>query len=276
MHSSLLAVLATALLLPAVPATTITAAAPLTQDPAAEAPDLTTLYQGFCADEDFDGLVALWQKNKTRVLGTIDRDLEGSLALWESVQGGSTEEVPLPDDAKAAIDALHARALFGARAASAAFDRPIFLDYASSFVGWSTKQKRAFREGQAAFGRAVGGLRTDDHAAALEGGQQCFDLALPLGDWWGTAMGLGAKGRALLAMDRKEEALAALSQARLLNHELGLEQAEARNLTDMLDVLEDLEYWPRALAVCNDLMAMLGDAGSDMFGDRKKAIEAHL
>lgn len=274
MQTSHLAVLVTAPLFLSHPITI--AAVPPTQDPAAEAPDLTTLYQGFFANEDFDGLVELWKKNKSRALGTIDRDLEGSLALWESVQAGAEEEVPVPAEAKDAIKALHERALFGARAASAAFDRPIFLDYASSFVGWTTAQKRAFREGQAAFGDAVAGLRGDEPTAALEGAQRCYDLALPLGDWWGAAMGLGAKGRALLALDRSEEALSALSQARLLNHDLGLEQAEARNLTDMLDALEALERWPRALAVCDDLMAMLGDAGSDMLGARRKAIESKL
>ena len=38
------------------------------------------------ADNDFDALVTLWKAHEVRALSTIDRDLEGSLAIWEAAQ----------------------------------------------------------------------------------------------------------------------------------------------------------------------------------------------
>src|SRR5688572_25715464 len=72
---------------------------------------------------DTAGMIDLWRDNPRAALQVIDSYLEGSL-----------REVEQKGDA-AAIAKLHARALRGAKAASEAFDAPIFLDYASSFVG---------------------------------------------------------------------------------------------------------------------------------------------
>ena len=235
-------------------------------------PSLAERYGDLVADGDFDGVVALWKANPGRVLGTIDHDLEGSLALWESIQGESEEEVAVPEEAAAAIADMHARALFGARAASAAFDRPIYLDYAASFVSWNGKQKRAFRAGQAAFGDAMEAMGEGALETARDSGQECTQLALPLGDWWGAAMGLGASGTAKLALGDHEAALADLSRARLLNHDLGLDSAETRNLSQMLTCLEELEAWPRALAVCDSLIAKLGKDGAEMYAEHRQRI----
>jgi hypothetical protein len=264
MHITLPALLAAALLLPA--GSTVQEEAPI---------DLATQYANLAADQDLDGLVALWRANEERVLGTIDRDLEGSLSLWESTQGETGEEKPVPEDAQAAIADLHARALLGARAASLAFDRPIFLDYAASFVSWNTAQKRAFRAGQAAFGASMEAFGEGAVETARNSAEACTELALPLGDWWGTAMGLGASGSAKLALGDHEAALADLSRARLLNHQLGLGNAETRNLGQMLTCLEELEAWPRALAVCDSLIAMLGKDGAEMYAEhRARIVEA--
>jgi tetratricopeptide (TPR) repeat protein len=211
------------------------AASPGPVDPAVPAvqdrgTEVSQRYHALAAAGDGAGLAALWQGNPDLVLPVIDADLEGSLKLRESSE--------TPDEQ--AIAALQARALFGARAAEQASGHPILVDYAASFVGWDAEQQRRFRAGQAAFGRARQAARAADHAAALAAATECRELAEPLGDWWGTAMGLGAEGQALAALGRHEEALVALARARLIHHDLGLDSSAYRNLLDMLDALQAL------------------------------------
>ncbi|MHC4846761.1 MAG: hypothetical protein ACYTCU_11465, partial [Planctomycetota bacterium] len=50
------------------------------------------------------------------------------------------------------------------------------------------------------------------------------------------AMGLSARGQALAALDRHDEALAALARARQIHHDLGLFGSAAGNLDAMIDV----------------------------------------
>ena len=177
---------------------------------------------------DHAGVVALWRANPFGTLYVIDSYLEGSLKLEEE------SSTPDPD----AVRALHARAMRGARAADEAFARPIFTDYASSFVGWTFEQKKRFRAGQAAFGRARQASKVKDYPKAAKEAETCIALARPLGDWWGTAMGLSALGEAKFHLARYEEALTAHAEARLLHHGLGLGGAEYRNLKSMASLLE--------------------------------------
>ncbi len=195
-------------------------------------------YQQAAAEEDHAGLVELWKANPGLILVTIDADLEGSLKLRESS--------PEPDED--AIAALHARALAGARAAAEATGHPILLDYASAFVGWDREQQRRFRAGQAAFGRARGAAKAGDQEAAAAAGLECAELAEPLGDWWGTAMGHSAHGQALLALGRFDEALVALSRARMIYHDLGLVGSEYGNARGVVTALRELGRTERCRA----------------------------
>jgi tetratricopeptide (TPR) repeat protein len=206
---------------------------------------VTAKYHALFETQDAAGMRELWSENEGLVLQTIDADLEGSLSKWE----GAKEAPPTAE-----IEALHARALFGARCASEALSRPIFLDYASSFVGWNDEQKLDFRAGQAVYGRAMQELRDDNAEVALEAARETVLRALPLGDWWGTAMGHGAEGMALQAMGELEDALSAYSRARLLNSDLGLQFSEYRNLQGMLSCLRSLERWQRALVVSESVV----------------------
>jgi hypothetical protein len=216
------------------------------------------------ADNDFDALVTLWKAHEVRALSTIDRDLEGSLAIWEAAQ--KREDPTLSSAEELSIATMHRRALFSARAASAAFDRPIFSDYASSFVSWNAEQKASFRAGQAAFSEAMGALGKSDMAAALAAAKRCTDLAMPLGDWWGAAMGLGLSGMVLSATGESTAALADLAQSRLYNQNLGLRGAERRDLATMLTCLEATGQTARAIAVCDDLL-------EDALGAEKTTLE---
>lgn len=211
-------------------------AAPLPNDELE--PDALRAAYHECFDERAEGRLAqLWLDHRGLVLPTIDADLEGSLALWEQ-----SPDAPDAD----AIARLHERALFGAQVASEVTSCPIFADYASSFVGWDDDQKRRFRAGQAAYGDAMTALRDGEPAAALEAARACTEAAQPLGDWWGTAMGLSAEGLALSQLDRHDEALVASSRARLLYDQLGLVGSEYGCLRAMIEQLVALERWPRA------------------------------
>ncbi|MCB9913626.1 MAG: hypothetical protein H6828_00590 [Planctomycetes bacterium] len=213
------------------------------QDRRAEVRDA---YHELAAAGDEAGLRALWGANPALVLQTIDADLEGSLAKWEAAP-----DAPPTDE----IAALHARALFGARCATLELGRPIFVDYASSFVGWNDEEKLDFRTGQKVYGRAMEELEAGNLDVALEAAKETVLRAAPLGDWWGTAMGYGAQGQVLQMQGELADALTAWSHARLLNADLGLQYAEYRSLLGMLGCLRGLERWQRGLAVADAAIA---------------------
>ncbi len=198
--------------------------------------DLQKRFEALDDAGDHAGIVALWRDHPFQTIGTIDSYLEGFLALVEK-----------PGEADAAkIEAMKKRALRGARAADEAFGRPIFGDYASSFVGWSPEQQAAFREGQKANGAARGALRKKDFEAARKQALLCIEKARPLGDWWGTASGLSALGQAERGLGRSEAALDALQQSRILFHDLGLAKDAARDAAEMVELLLELDRPVRA------------------------------
>lgn len=204
---------------------------------------------------ELDAIVELWRENPGEVLYTIDSYLEGALAVWEQ------EGEPEPG----AIEALHRRALRGALAADEAFGRGIFTDYASSFVGWTDEQKRQFRAGQAAYGAARDARRAGDAEGQLASARRCVELAEPLGDWWGTAMGLTATGMALEELGESEGALRAHSRARLLHQQLGLFGSEMRNLMAMARLATELDRRERARVCVGKALALAAslDAGAE-------------
>lgn len=214
--------------------------------------EIAAKYHELAAKEDHAGLVALWKENPGAILYTIDADLEGSLA--------EVEKSEAPDREKIAM--LHARALFGAQAAEEATGRPIFVEYASSFVGWTREQQKSFREGQQAHGEARKALRAGEHDAAARSARRCAELAEPLGDWWGTAMGCSAEGMAHQAAGKHEAALVPLTRARMIYHDLGLTGSEYQNLRALVDSLVALERKVRARHSARQALALataLGD-----------------
>jgi tetratricopeptide (TPR) repeat protein len=238
---------------PAAPAPSVAAAA--RQDREAE---VAASYKKLADAQDEAALAAVWREHPDLVLVTIDQDLEGSLAL--------REQSAKPDEA--ALAAMHARALFGARAAVAAGLHPILADYAASFSGWNAEQQKQFRSGQQAFGKARAAAKAGKHEEALAAANECAALAEPLGDWWGTAMGFSAAGQALAALGRNEEALVALGRARTLHHDLGLSGSEYGNLKDMVKVTQSLG---RASRVAE--LARQGAALGRALGDEQGAAE---
>ncbi|MBK7641609.1 MAG: hypothetical protein IPJ19_00940 [Planctomycetes bacterium] len=218
-------------------------------------------YVELAGKHDKDAVVALWKANPGMVLPAIDADLEGSLREQEKGNPPNMEKVK----------EQHTRALFGAECATIATGHPILLDYASSFVGWNAEQKRQFRDGQKVCGASGAALKKGDNAGALAKGKECVERASALGDWWGTAMGYDAVGRAAQALGGMDDAITALSQARLLNHDLGLSGDEYEELGLLADLSIAGERWQRALVFVHDAQALakaLGDA------DGAKALEA--
>jgi hypothetical protein len=233
---------------------------PAPPDVAAAAPaagvvadEVTDAYHAAAAAEDLDALVTLWRSNRSAVLITIDADLEQSLSLQDA--SGAPDE--------AAIAALHARALFGARAATEATGHPIFLDYATAFTSWNAEQRKQFREGQGAFRRASAAAKAGDLAAAEQAARQCIELAEPLGDWWGTAMGHTALGRAQLGQGEAGAALVSLSRARMIHHDLGLDGPEYGNLLGLIDVCEALGAQARGREAFRAAIALGRALGDD-------------
>jgi len=227
----------------------------LTAGPGVE--EVKAEFEALHAKGDRAACVELWRKHAGVVLPVIDADLEGSLRIAEG---------KAPDAAE--IAKLHERALWGARAAAEASGHPILLEYASSFVGWDAAQQQSFRAGQKAFGAARKALKAKDAAAALAAGRECTTRALPLGDWWGAAMGLDAQADAHQALGAHEDALAAFTQARLVYHDLGLVGDEYRTTRAIAELCARLGRAPRAREAAEQALAL-----ARQVGDAKGAAE---
>ena len=219
-----------------------------------EADPFVVAYHEACAAEDAAALTALWREAPGRILPTFDADLEAGLAQWEASPEDPDEE---------AIAALHGRALWAARVASDATGHPIFADYASSFVGWGPDEKRRFRRGQQAYGRAMGALREGRLDDALSAGRECKELALPLGDWWGSAMGYTAEAMALVQLERWDEALVAAGQGRNLYRDLGLRGSEYQNARILADGAHALGRTSRARVAYRAALALAEEVGDE-------------
>lgn len=218
-------------------------------------PEAKARFESLHKAGDRAGCVALWRANPHYVLRVIDADLEGSLRLRET----SKE----PDAAR--LQELHVRALWGAGAAVEATGHPIFADYAAAFVGWNEVQRGQFRAGQGLYKKAIDAFNAGEHEAARTAGRECVERAAPLGDWWGMAMGLEAQAMAHQAQGSLEDALSYYSQARLLNHDLGLFGDEYGDVRSMIDLCYALERWSRgreAVEQALELGRKIGDVAS--------------
>ncbi|MDZ4774165.1 MAG: hypothetical protein SGI72_13630 [Planctomycetota bacterium] len=204
----------------------------------ADAKEVRKEFVECAAKQDRAACVALWRAHPNSVLGTIDADLEGSLTVREK----SKE----PDLKK--IAEMEARAVWGAEVAFEATGHPIFRDYAASFIGWNDDERKRFRSGQAAFGKAMKALEAKDAPAALAAGTECLQLTGPLGDWWGSAMGCQAIALAQKELGNHEKALESAAFARVLYHDLGLVADEYEVVVLMADECQALKRIPRAKA----------------------------
>ncbi|MBL8858963.1 MAG: hypothetical protein JNL28_10690 [Planctomycetes bacterium] len=211
--------------------------------------DAKTVRQQFvelAGKQDRAACLALWRANPSAVLGTIDADLEGSLKV--------REKSAYPDLRK--ITEMLDRAMWGAEIAAEAGGHPMILDYASSFVGWNDAERKQFRAGQAAFGRAQKALDAKAADQALAAGNECLQLARPLGDWWGTAMGFDAIAAAQAALGAHDKALEAASVARTIYHDLGLQGDEYIALQTMTTMCQKLGRTARAKVACDAALVL--------------------
>jgi tetratricopeptide (TPR) repeat protein len=212
---------------------------------------LRKTFEELDAKKDEAGLREFWKKNADATLGVIDSYLEGSL-----------KEIEKKGDAKK-IAEMQQLALRGAKAADAAHGTHIFADYASAFVGWDEAQRKSFRGGQKAFGKAGQALQNGDATAALAAAEECIALARPLGDWWGTAMGLSAAAEAQEKLGKAEAAADLHAQAWLIHRELGLRGDAYGNLSAMARLYAELGRTERARVSAERALEMaraLGDA----------------
>jgi hypothetical protein len=168
--------------------------------------EIAVKFRECAAKKDRAALVALWRAHPVR--RWFDRRVPRGFA--RQMEEARAKKQPVDEKE---IAAMHATALFGASCADEAFGTAIFSDYASSFVGLDEAQQYKFRRGQAAHKEAQALLREKKGAEALEHAKECAELARPLGDWWGTAMGVAAMGKAYELLDKKDEALSAYSLA---------------------------------------------------------------
>ncbi|MFN0060798.1 MAG: hypothetical protein ACKVX7_20270 [Planctomycetota bacterium] len=234
-----------------------------------EKSEVAKQYEALATAKNEAGLIELWRKHPTEVLGTIDADLEESLALREKAGIDSTPSA----EVAAQVRALHQRALVGARAADAAFAKRIFTDYASAFVSWNSSDAKNFREGQRRHGVARKLLGEKQYDAALSEAEGCSMLAHALGDWWGTAMGAAALAAAFEGKGDKVQALAHYGLARLLYHDLQLVRNEVSCVKAMVPLLLELGHVPRARAAADAALELI-DA-KDVRG-RTKLLEQRL
>jgi hypothetical protein len=224
--------------------------------PAMSGKDVRMTFVDLASKKDHDGCLALWKANADAVLPTIDADLEGSMKAREKSKEPNMNAI---------LDMQH-RALWGAQIAFEASGDPMILDYASAFVGWNEEQRKSFREGQAAYHNATNALKGGDAKAALVAGQQCLDLASPLGDWWGTAMGYDAIAACQKSLGALDKALEAASRARAIYHSLGLAGDEYQAVTMVADICVTTKRIARGKAACQigiGLAKKLGDADGE-------------
>ena len=111
-------------------------------------------------------------------------------------------------------------------------------------------------------------MRSGDQQTALEQARLCVELAEPLGDWWGTAMGLGLEGQALIELGEIEAGAVALARGRLVYRELGLTSSALRLEVDLAAALLELERMPRAQALIEDGIATARRLGDDDLAER--------
>lgn len=207
-------------------------------------------YRALFEARDEEGLAQLWREHEDLILVTFDGDLEAGLSVFE--------EAPEEPD-RGRIDALYARALFGARAASRATGRAIFHDYAAAFVGWDADQRAALRVEQRIYQRALGELakpEIDPSGAEAQIAREVWERALVLGDWWGVAMGYEVEGRAHQRAGMQREALIAFSQARIYFDQLGLRDSELETLRRMVVLTEALGSWERSRALASEALLL--------------------
>jgi hypothetical protein len=96
----------------------------------------------------------------------------------------------------------------------------------------------------------------------------------PLGDWWGTAIGLGilSPGRGISAATRRPRS-SPEPQARLINHDLRLLDDELECQLGLTDALMQLGRTPRANASAEQGIALAATIGNP---EAKKAFEERL
>lgn len=208
--------------------------------------DARQRFEQFDEAKDHAAIVQLWKSHPGEALGVIDSYLEGSLALVERDKSADPAQVV----------ALEARARRGALAADEAFGTAIFSDYAASFAGWDAKEQARFRQGQSTFREASRNLRGGDAKLALEQARASLELARPLGDWWGSAMALCAMAKAHASLGQHLEALDHAAQARLIDHDLRLFDAELADLTVMARAAIELRRGDRAEVCITDGMLL--------------------
>jgi hypothetical protein len=219
--------------------------------------DVRAKFVELAAKKDREGCKALWKANKSAVLPVIDTDLEGSMKLREKAK-----DAP---DTPEKVREMQLRALWGAGVAHEA-GFPLILDYASSFVGWDEAQRKRFREGQAAFGRANKAMKEKDAKAALDAGTECLQRAAALGDWWGTAMGWSAIATSQKSLGELERALEAASNANAIYVGIGLEGDEYGTLGMMAELCELIGRPARGKSCADrgiELAQKLGDADGE-------------
>lgn len=223
---------------------------------AAQGDDTAARFAELAKAKDVAGTVELWKAHPDETLGTIDAYLEGSLAKIEAAAKAKQTV-----DAKE-IEEMHATAIFGALAADQAFGTTIFADYASSFSGLDADQQKAFRRGQAAHSEAHKALKGKKADEALKRATECRDLAQPLGDWWGTAMGYSAMGASYEALGKQTEALTAHALAAQIYHDLRLVGNEYQETAAVANLASALGRKPRAKIAAtraHELAVALGD-----------------
>ncbi len=208
--------------------------------------DVRARFEALDDKHDVAGIVQLWKDHPADTLGVIDSYLEGSLS--------KLERDPKVDPALLA--AMRARALRGALAADQAFQTAIFADYASAFAGFSAEEQKRFREGQALFHEASSALHAGSLKDGLEKARTSWERARPLGDWWGSAMALGAMARAELTLGEYGHALEHACQARQIDHDLRLIDSEYGDLIAAGSAADGLERWDRQLVLAQSGLAL--------------------
>ncbi|HUR27361.1 MAG TPA: hypothetical protein VM509_04190 [Planctomycetota bacterium] len=201
--------------------------------------DVRARFEALDDQHDEAALVQLWKDHPGETLGTIDSYLEGSLKKLERD----------PKVAPAELAAMRARAVRGAKAADIAFGTAIFSDYAAAFASWKPEEQKRFRAGQSLFREALQALKKNDARACVDKARASLELALPLGDWWGSAMAWNAMARGEAASNEPAKALEHALQARLVDHDLRLLDSEADDLALAAAAASALDAHGRALSL---------------------------
>lgn len=213
--------------------------------PQASASDVAERFKAAYEARDEDACRALWSERPERALTTIAGDVDQALGKTAAGDGYGPEAA-----------ALLARALWGARRAEEALGATLLPEQVAAVLSWGEQDRRNHDAEQRIYERGVKSLADGDLSFALEAGVEAVLRAAAIGDWWTTAQAHVLVAEVHQAQSAFDDALVALSRARMMFDGLGAVDDEYHTLVRMAVVCNAMEADERGLEASRRALAL--------------------